>query len=172
MKKILAIISIIVSSSTIASAEGTYIGYGVAKVAVSEPGYSYGSVNAIGLIGYDINPFFAIEAEMSFSLVKDTITISSTAIDLGVEHVAAFAKFTLPESTSIKPYARIGFVKAEASATVGSTTVSVNDTALAYGIGAEFPISETSGIRIDYSGAEFSGNADGGVLALTSVFRF
>ena len=57
------------------------------------------------------------------------------------------------------------------SATVSSTTVSVNDCAFSYGIGAEWELSEQTGIRLDYTAADY-GVTDASVLALTSVFRF
>jgi opacity protein-like surface antigen len=57
------------------------------------------------------------------------------------------------------------------SATVGSTTVSVNDSAFSYGIGAEWKLSEQTGIRLDYTTADY-GVTDASVLALTSVIRF
>ena len=85
--------------------------------------------------------------------------------------MAAYAKLALPTAGPIKPYARLGMARAEASATVGSTTVSVNDSAFSYGIGAEWKLSEQTGIRLDYTVADY-GVTEATVLALTSVIRF
>ena len=108
---------------------------------------------------------------MSVAISKDKIRIASTNVEIGTEHMAAYAKLSLPTSGPIKPYARLGMARAEASATVGSTTVSVNDSAFSYGIGAEWELSEQTGIRLDYTAADY-GVTDASVLALTTVFRF
>ena len=154
-----------------ASAEGLYLGTGFASVNAEEPGYKYGSTNILGLIGYEVNDYLSLEGELSVAISKDTIRIASTNIEIGTEHMAAYAKLTLPTAVPIKPYARFGMARAKASATVGSTTVSVNDSAFSYGIGAEWELSEQTGIRLDYTAADY-GVTDASVLALTSVFRF
>ena len=172
MKKLLAMSIITLGTASSAYAEGVYFGAGIARVDAEEPGYNYGSTNFLAMIGYEINPYISIEAETSLALVKDNITISSTVVELGMEHFATYAKFSLPTSGSIKPYARLGMSKGEASATVGSTTVSVNDTAFSYGFGAEYILNDKSGIRLDYTTADYGTVTTGTVLAITSVYRF
>ena len=102
-----------------ASAEGLYLGTGFASVNDEEPGYKYGSTNILGLIGYEVNDYLSLEGELSVAISKDTIRIASTNIEIGTEHMAAYAKLSLPTSGPIKPYARLGMARAEASATVG-----------------------------------------------------
>jgi len=147
----------------------TGLGFGLANA--KQPGYKFGSTNIVGILGYDINNYFAIEGELSIPVSRDTIKVSNTNVELGVEHMAAYAKFTLPLSSSIKPYARLGVSKGESSVTVGSTTVSLNDTALAYGVGAEWIITDRISQRLDYSQAKY-GNTDGNIASLSTVFRF
>ena len=62
--------------------------------------------------------------------------------------------------------------KGEASVTVGSVTLSANDTSFSYGLGAEYILNDNSGIRFDYSTADYGTNTTGTVIAITSVYRF
>ena len=163
---------IAIMSTTAASAEGIYIGYGFASVGADEPGYKYNSINAIGMIGYEVNDYLSIEGELSMPISEDKLTIGSSTVDIGLEHIGAHAKLTLPTSGPIKPFARLGMIRGKAAATIGSTTVSVSDSALSYGFGAEWEFSERSGLRLDYTMTELDGDTDASVLALTSVYRF
>ena len=163
--------AVIAISATTAAAEGCYGGAGLASVKAKEGIYSYGSTNTMLLFGCDFNDFFALEGETSWMLKKDKVTIASTSVYLGITHSAAFAKFTMPTSSELKPYVRLGMSKAKASATVGATTVSTDDTAFAWGVGAEFNYDESTGIRLDYSTSSYAGSTDGTVMSLTVVFR-
>ena len=163
---------IAIMSTTAASAEGIYIGYGFASVSADEPGYKFRSTNAIGMIGYELNDYLSIEGELSIPISEDKLTIGSSTVDIGLEHIGAHAKLTLPTSGSIKPFVRLGMTRGKAAATVGSTTVSVNDSALSYGFGAEWEFSERSGLRLDYTMTELGVATDASVLAITSVYRF
>ena len=172
MKKLLALSAIALATASSAYAEGVYFGTGVAKVDAEELGYKYGSTNFLAMVGYEINPYISIEAETSLSLSKDKVAVSGSVVELGVEHFATFAKFSLPTSGSIKPYARLGMSKGEASVTVGSVTLSANDTSFSYGLGAEYVLNDNSGIRFDYSTADYGTNTTGTIVAITSVYRF
>ena len=172
MKKLLALSAIALVTGSSAYAEGFYFGTGVAKVDAKELSYKYGSTNFLAMIGYEINPYLSIEAEASLALSKDKVAVSGSVVELGMEHFATFAKFSLPTSGSIKPYARLGMSKGEASVTVGSVTLSANDTSFSYGLGAEYILNDNSGIRFDYSTADYGTYTTGTIVAITSVYRF
>jgi len=170
MKKYV-ITALLILGATAAQAEGIYLGIGYGTVGGKEPGYSYTSSNVVGLIGYEINDTFSIEAETSSAVSKDTITISNTAIKIGMKHTAVYLKYSMSLGGQFTPFVRVGSSKGTASATVGNTTVSVDDNAFSWGVGGELEVSEAIGVRFDYSAADY-GHTDGTVMAVTFVNRF
>jgi len=172
LKKIISLAALIATiTSNSAVAEGAYLAIGVAAVNAEEPGYEYGSTNAIGMIGYEINNYLSIEGEFSFVAKKGEVLIGSTTAKYGGEHLGVYAKFTLPTSVPINPYIRLGMIKGEGSVKVGSVTLTIDDTEMAYGIGAEWKTSEKSGIRLDYTVADF-GVTEASVLSISHAYNF
>ena len=172
MYKLTTAAVIAVLSTSAASAEGVYLGYGFAAVNLEQPGYDWGSTNAILIVGYEVNDYLSLEGELSIPISDGQIIVSGTSIDMENEHMGAFAKLSLPTSGSIKPYARLGMVRASYSmSTSASGFSSPDESAFAYGLGAEWEYSEKSGIRLDYSVADFD-ISEGEVIAITSVYRF
>ena len=170
MNKVIAAALLVIGATTV-QAEGLYLGIGYGSVEAKDTVYSYTSSNVMGLIGYEINDAFSIEAETSSAVSKDTITIGSTAVKIGMKHTAVYLKYSMPLDGTFIPFVRIGSSTGTASATAGATTVSVDDSAFSWGIGAEYKMSETIGVRVDYSTADY-GATDGTVTGITFVNRF
>ena len=129
-----------------------------------------------GRLGYRVNKFIAIEGEAGFGLGGDSfqrvvpITIPGTGtldinadLDIDVKnYFVGFARGIVPVSDNFDIFVRAGYgtAKAEASGTASiiglpgfsssaSETQSTSD--FAYGVGAEYHINETHGIRADFS---------------------
>ena len=159
-------------STGAASAEGAYLGYGLANVNSEQPGVNWGSTNAILMLGYEVNDYLSLEGELSIPISDGKIIVRGISIDIGNEHMGAFAKLTLPTSGSIKPYARLGMVRGSYSMSSGGASFNAPDaSAFAYGFGAEWEYSENKGIRLDYAVADFD-ITDSEIIAITSVYRF
>ena len=165
MRKFVCAAWLIVASLP-ASAEGYYAGFGFANVTGKELGYSWTSFNAIGLGGYEVNEYISVEGEASFVISEGSLL----GVDIGNKHMGAFVKFALPTSGAFTPHARIGYVKGEAKASSGSVSISVDDTAFSYGIGAEYDFGNSS-FRADYSVADF-GATNMNSLSFTTVLNF
>ena len=170
MNKVIAAALLVIGATTV-QAEGLYLGIGYGSVEAKDTVYSYTSSNVMGLIGYEINDAFSIEAETSSPVSKDTITIGITAVKIGMKHTAVYLKYSMPLDGTFIPFVRIGSSTGTASATAGATTVSVDDSAFSWGIGGEYKMSETIGVRFDYSAADY-GATDGTVTGITFVNRF
>ena len=159
-------------STGAASAEGAYIGYGFANVNAKQSVHNWASTNAILMLGYEVNDYLSLEGELSIPISEGKIIVRGISIDMENEHLGVFTKLTLPTSGSIKPYARLGMVRGSFKQSVGAIGFSSPDkSAFAYGLGAEWEYSENSGIRLDYSAADFD-LTDGEIIAITSVYRF
>ena len=149
-----------------ANAEGFYAGFGVANVGASEAGESWSSTNAGILVGYEVNEYIAVEGETSFVLSEGSVS----GIDVGNKHMGAFVKFALPTSGPFTPHARLGYVKGEATASGNGASISVDETAVSYGVGAEYDFGK-SALRVDYSVADF-GETDTNILSIVTVWKF
>lgn len=129
-----------------------------------------------GRLGYRIASFLAIEGEAGLGLGGDSFqqtvpvavpgagTVNVDAdVDLDINNYGGiFARGILPLGDQFEVFARggYGFAKAKASAvgTVAalpgfSASASESDSTseFAYGVGAQFNINETHGVRLDYS---------------------
>ena len=150
-----------------AAAEGTYAGFGFANATGEEATASYTSFNGIGLIGYNMNEYVSFEAEASFVIKKGSVL----GIDIGASHMGTFAKFSLPTSGNFTPHARLGYIKGEAKASAGNVSIAVDDTAVSYGIGAEYEFVGGSSFRADYSVSKLDGT-DASILSFMTVVNF
>jgi len=175
MKKLATVAALAILTASSVSAEGFYVGAGISQENLKETGGLYKSTNAIALIGYEVNDMISVEAETSLPARANGIMMDEgSGTELSVYHTAVFAKFTLPTSGSIKPFARAGMgkLKVKISNMFGPEFANISSSnEFSYGIGAEWTLSEKFGLRVDYSMLEIEG-ADGEVFALSSVYRF
>lgn len=165
MKKMLSAALLTVAALP-ASAEGFYAGFGVANVEANEAGESWSSTNAGVTLGYEVNEYIAVEGEASFVLSEGSLM----GVDVGNKHMGAFVKFALPTSGPFTPHARLGYVKGEATASGNGVSISVDETAVSYGVGASYDFGSTA-LRVDYTVADF-GETDTKVLAIGTVWKF
>ncbi len=150
--------------------KGIYVGLGLAKIKGKESDMSWSSSNANLLVGYELNGYIALEGETSVVISKGSVQISDHSVDIGNTHMGAYVKFALPTKGFFNPHVRLGYVKGKANASFSGISLSVDDTAVAYGIGAEYNFGKYS-IRADYTSADF-GASDMNMLSIMTVFRF
>ncbi len=165
MKKFVCAAALIIAGLP-ASADGFYAGFGFANVTAKEPGISVTSFNGIGLGGYEVNEYIAVEGEASFVISEGSIS----GVGIGNKHMGAFVKFALPTSGAFTPHARLGYVKGTVTGSSGAASISLDETAFSYGIGAEYDFGSSS-IRADYSAADF-GVTESTILSITNVWKF
>ncbi len=141
-----------------------------------------------GRLGYRLNDYFAIEGEAGFGLGGDDFdraipvqVLGTTAnVDTNVtldvqDYYIAFARAIMPVSDQFDIFVRGGYGKATAEADiVGSlsgftASGSAEDDAsgFAYGVGAQFNLTDNDGIRADFTRLE-----DTNILSLAYSRRF
>ena len=161
---------------SISYSEGLYLGSGFARVTGKETAAEYTSTNFLVMAGYEISDYISIEAETSFILADDTVSVGGVSLDLGATHTAVYLRASYPVSEDVTIFGRLGQSNGKAEASAGNVSVSVDDTALSYGFGAELTnLFDSMAVRIDYSAAEYKNDGvttDGSVLAVSTVFRF
>lgn len=120
--------------------------------------------------GYDFNQFFGVEGQANFGLSDDTVNFGGTNVDVSMDY--AFSGFLVaqyPVSDALNVFVRAGYTYAEIDASVANITVSDDDSAAAFGAGAEYFFTERSGVRFDYTRYDFE-DYDG--FSLSYVHRF
>ncbi|MCA8886769.1 MAG: outer membrane beta-barrel protein [Hyphomonadaceae bacterium] len=115
---------------------------------------------ATGRLGYRFNPNFAVEGEGSFG-VND---------DQGVElnhALGAYAVGIIPfGSSGFSAHGRVG----DATAEIGTPLGDVDDDGLSYGAGLGWNVTNSIGIRADYT--RFEGDNDADAVSLGASFNF
>jgi len=126
-----------------------------------------------GRIGYRLNNYFAVEGELGFGLGGDEVdrtipvqvdilgTVNADVnADLKVKnYYIAFARGILPVAEQFDIFARVGYGEATAEADITGTalgftlsgTEEQSESGFAYGLGAQFNLTDNDGIRADYT---------------------
>ncbi len=146
-----------------------------------------------GRLGYRVNKFFAAEVEGGFGLGGDSLSrnlpvpvdgFGTVNVDLDADinvenYIAGFARAILPLTDKFDLFIRGGYGTAQAEANLAATTallgganVTAEDSAsidgFAYGVGAEYHISNRQSIRLDGSAI----NSDVQFISLSYGFKF
>lgn len=186
--------------------EGFYVNVGVGQVSadvdfeeidVQGTSVDLGSESltatmATGRVGYQLNDYFAVEAEAGFGLDGDDIQ-RTVPVDTGIigtvnvdvdgsieikNYYGVFARGIFPVSDTFDIFGRIGYgsveVEADATGTLAglgsvSASESTSESDFAYGLGAEFSFGAASqhGLRFDASAI-----SDGEFFGLSYRYRF
>jgi opacity protein-like surface antigen len=128
-----------------------------------------------GRLGYRLNDYFAVEGEAGFGLGGDDFdrtipvqVLGTTAnVDANVSldvknYYIAFARAIMPVSEDFEIFARAGYGKATAEADIigslsgftASGSAEDDASGIAYGVGAQFNLTDNDGIRADFTRLE------------------
>ncbi len=157
----------ICASVTSVAAEGFYAGASVTALQAEDSGFDIETTNLTAIVGYEVNQTFAVEGELSFPVQEDDIN----GVDVGLTSTALFAKASFPLSSQLSAHGRIGFMNLEVEASGGGSTISDDESGVAFGAGGEFALSATTAIRADATFADIDG-ADVTALSIGAVFSF
>ena len=125
-------------------------------------------------VGYQFNPYFALEGRVGFGIGDDTqpgiIIATGQAVQVFAEvdnYRGVFMRFSLPADESVYPYFQMGHGKSKLDfAVVGGgsiVTASGDESDTAYGIGVNMVFVDNIAVNIEYmnyyddSGIELSG---------------
>jgi len=134
-------------------------------------GYQFGIANFGG--GIKFNEYVGVEANAGFGITKESRTEQGITGEVKIDNiVAAYVVASYPVSTNVELLGRVGFLRGEMSAKVGSAKVSVDDDTVAYGVGVRyFPKGGVHGVRADFVSTEFD-NVDAEQISVSYVRRF
>jgi len=181
----------------VAIAQGFYIdgGYSLLNMDGEVEGFDVdvdlGGIHAHA--GYDFNAYFGIEGEIIFGVSDDSISLDADDVaDLGVEDIpedfesidlsvelntlyGIYARGIWPVSERFDVFGRIGLVQAEIEGSASyegeSISESVDDSGVAYGVGAAFDLTDNFYLRADYTRYDI-GDTDTDGFVFGTGFRF
>jgi hypothetical protein len=114
---------------------------------------------ATGRLGYNFNRNLGVEGEATFSVDDDD------AVELDQAY-AGYVVGRLPVSQSFDLLGRVGYQNAEFSTPLGDADAD----GLGYGVGAQWNVNQTFGVRADYTRLE--GDFDVDTIGLGGVVSF
>lgn len=160
--------ALVLASGASAQDGRTHIGGGVAHF--DADGANFNAVYVRG--GFDITPFFGLEAEGQIGVQDDTVNLGGgVTADIGLNYgIAGFAKAQFPVSEQLSVFGRVGYAWAEFDASAAGITIQDDEDGLAYGVGAEWAFAGPNGIRFDYTRYEIGGQSN--VWTVGYVRRF
>jgi hypothetical protein len=135
----------------------------------------YSTTNVVGRLGFAFTQNLAVEGEAGFTVAKDSINVSGVSADVGTSHFGLFAKGSMPVSEKLSVFGRVGAIRGKVSVEALGVELSESDTAAAFGLGAEYALSESMGIRFDVTRAEFSstdGKTESMVVTVGTSIKF
>ena len=124
-----------------------------ANIGASAVGFD--SYNISGKLGYEINQFFAVEAQGEIGVIDDDFDVGGgEEIDIGVDFaIAGFAVGKFPVGQQFDVFGRVGYYYAEAAADQGDLSVSDDADGFAFGGGGQFWLEpeRINAIRAEYT---------------------
>lgn len=182
MKKIAAavLLSAVTAMPAFAADQGFYagltLGSGKPGVTPSATALSKNS-KAIygGLLGYQYNKNLAVEAQ--FTGIGQATDTAGSAVKGDAFSLSAVG--LLPLSDSFDLYGKLGFASTKTQSSAGATNLGATRSALTYGIGGQYNVSQSFGVRFGWdqygaattaAGVKTNKNAD--VYTIGAVFKF
>jgi OOP family OmpA-OmpF porin len=176
MKKIL-IATALLASSSVALAEGVYVGGSV--------GYTHANVDCTGttncknnstgekaFVGYKINDMFAVEASY-FDLGKVSGTVSGANIDIKSSGFGLRGLISAPFSKDFSGFAALGVnsVKSKATVTLGTLSGSLDTTTTkpSFAIGVDYSLTQDLKLRGEVESFRLDAPANSGSYNVANV---
>jgi hypothetical protein len=147
--KLISVAALSLAAVGAAHAEGLYAGALLTRTTVSVDGFGDANPTTIGAnLGMMLNKNFAVEARLGTSLADDSLA----GVNLKVDNFAGFyGKGILPLSDTASVYGLLGYTqgKLKVSGPLGSASGSDSD--VSYGVGAEFAVSGTTSVGVEWA---------------------
>jgi outer membrane immunogenic protein len=126
---------------------------------------------AMGRLGYEINPFFAIEGEVALGLYEDDIDVPVIGpVDVGIDSgFGAFLVGKIPLAV-VDLFGRVGYADVSIEGSAGGFTASEDGSGMAYGAGINFNVLILR-MRAEYTRYEID-DGDVDSLGLSALLKF
>jgi len=133
-----------------------------------------GELGAVtGRIGAQFNPHFGIEGEASVGVSDDEIPVGIPGGRIELKHdVAAYAVGYLPVSPNFELFGRVGYGSSNFEVTASGLSTDESFDGVNYGVGANWFIDGSNGLRGDWTRRDFGDDGDADVWSLSYVRRF
>lgn len=136
-----------------AGSQGLYAGATLTRAAYKEDGFPTANPMTIGgKIGKQINPNFAVEGRLGFGIADDDVDVGGLPVTLEIDYYfGAYLKGMLPLSSAASVYGLVGFTQAKLTASAAGFSASDSDSDISFGAGAEFGISPTASVSVEWA---------------------
>lgn len=126
-----------------------------------------------GRVTWNSSSIFGVEGEGSFGVKDDTVSVAGVPTDVKLKYQAAvYGTASLPFSERGKVFARAGYGVQKFEAEAAGVSADASDQSWNYGVGAQYLLDGTNGIRADYTKHDFNDGGDADVWSLGYVRRF
>ncbi|MDN3545096.1 outer membrane beta-barrel protein [Kinneretia asaccharophila] len=166
MKKIIALAAI-AALSTVAQADGFYIGGDVGKSRISDEGLKFKGTSYALFGGYNFSDNVAVELGYR-NLGKDTITIRNVPFTLKGNALQVSAVLSAPLGSDFSVFGRLGVNRLEGKLTFPGGAEKETLTRALIGFGARYAISKEFGLRAEFQKAA----SDTQVFTFGADYRF
>lgn len=119
-------------------------------------------------VGANFTPMFGAEVEGSFGISGDQIL--GVNFDMNTEY-AAFVTLRKAFGEKGTLIGRVGYATAELEASVGPVSVTDDQSGMAYGLGVQGQIGDSSAIRLDWTRYSFDEDADAITVSFVHTFN-
>jgi hypothetical protein len=136
-----------------AQTEGLYAGVTLSQVTYKEDGFPSAKPLTIGgKFGKQFTPNLALEARLGFGISDDEVDAGGIPVKVELDnYFGVYGKGILPLSQNFSLYGLLGFTRAELTASAFGFSSSDSDDDISYGIGAEFGISRSASISLEWA---------------------
>jgi opacity protein-like surface antigen len=147
--KFVSIAALSLATVGAAHAEGLYAGALLTRTTVSFDDVGDASPMTLGAkLGMSINKNFAVEARLGTGLSDDSIV----GVDVKVDNFAGiYGKGILPLSDVASIYGLLGYTQGKLKFEAPGLSESDSDSDISYGIGADFAISATTSVGVEWA---------------------
>lgn len=147
--------------------------YGGAGLTVFQADVDDQDVNiaaAMGRLGWEFNPFLAIEGEAAFGIAEDEIDVLGTPVDIGIDSgFGAFVVGKIPLAV-VDLFGRVGYADVSIEGSAGGFSASEDGSGMAYGAGINFNVLILR-MRAEYTRYEID-DGDIDSLGLSALLKF
>jgi len=170
-KTVLAVAAAFVACFAAAPASAQlYGGAGLTVFQVDDGGEDLNFGAAMGRLGWEFNPFLAVEGEAAFGIADDEVDVLGQSVDVGVDsEYGAFVVGKLPLAV-VDLFGRIGYASMNVEADALGTNFSEDGDGLAYGGGVNFNILFLRA-RAEYTRYEIE-DSDFDSLSISALLKF
>jgi len=154
------------SANALAAADKTgktYVGVGYTMLTVSPEGGPDFDLSALGVRGgYYFNKYFSVEGRLGFGVADDTQSVPPFDVTIDLDYnLGVYAVGHIPLSEQFQLYGLAGFTKHEVTFSIPGDSESYDDSDFSYGVGAEFDMTPSMSLGLEYTFYFSDGDIEG-----------